>query len=282
MGTTQANLLAGFGKQVGDYFASVTTSAGSVGGTTLVDTALTPAPDSALRGRSVRLPGTTAEADKNRLITASTQSSGTLTVTPGFAAQVGSGVAYQVHRYDPALKLQALNDARAAAFPGLFVQTEDTSLTVAAGQYAYALPAGTVEVRQVWLQQNASVADYPYEPLSAPRDWELADSGGTRTLRLSAAAATRGVGLKLRLVSVKPLSAVAVDTDSMEAQDADDLRLLYLTAAALLFDRLRALGPAQETAYYQEEQRRWSAETAQAMRTRRKRWPPLVRVARSA
>ncbi len=277
MGTTQADLLAGFSRALGDAFTSTTTGAGAAGGTTLVDARLQPVPDNAFRGRWVRLPATVAEADKNRLVTASVQSSGTLTVTPGFPAQVGAGVAYQLHRYDPALKLQALNDARIAAFRRLFVQVEDTSLTVTGGQYSYALPAAVVELRQVWLQRNTTVADFPYELLPSPEAWDLADNNGTRTLRLSAGTVVRGAGKKLRLVWVKPLAATAVDSDQVEAVDGDDLLLLYTKAAELLFDRLRVLGPAQESGFYEREWQRWSAAAERLLLAHRKRWPNVAR-----
>lgn len=277
MGTTQADLLIGFSRLIGDYVPRTTSGAGAANGVTLVDAGLTPSPDNAFRGRWVRLPATLAEADKNRLVTASTQSSGTLTVTPGFPTQVGAGVAYQLHRYDPALKLQALNDARTACFRRLFVQVEDTSLTVTGGQYSYPLPTGVVELRQVWLQQNTTVADFPYELLPSPEAWDLADTNGTRTLRLSAATVARGAGKKLRLVWVRPFTATAVDTDSIETDAADDLLVLYTKAAVLLFARMQTLSPAQESSFYAEQAARWDREAERLLQGHRRRWPMPAR-----
>lgn len=275
MTTTQANLLDGFSRLLADYFASTTTSAGAVGGTTVVDTALTPSPDNAFAGRYVRVPGIVTEAAKNRVITASAQSTGALTVAPAFGSQIGSGTAYQLHRFAPTLKLEALNDARAVVFERTFVHQEDTSLSVTTGQYAYAIPAELGVVRQVWVQQQAMPADFPYLLLPVGEGWDLVEDAlaGTRTLRLPVWVVGGYAGMKLRVVAVEPLSVVSLDSDVMEIAEADDLRLLYLAAAEILFGRLANIAAAQDADRYRAEAVRWGERAAKASEEYRRSWP---------
>lgn len=247
MAITQADLLVELSRRLGDYHASVTSGAGDAGGTTVVDSLLAASPDTRFRGWWVRLPATVTEAGKNRLVTAFTGASGTLTAAPAFAAQVGAAVAYQLHRISPALKLQALNDARVECLPRLFVSSEDTSLTVLADTYEYTMPVWAYELRQVWLQQATSPATYPYRPLLEGAEWTLAPGGGK--LRLAADLAGSAVGFKLRLVGVAALSSVAVDTDSMQITQPWESGYLTCVAGGDVYRRL-AMGEPERAKVY--------------------------------
>lgn len=109
MSRTGDQVLQAVGEVIHDHFASTTTSAGASDGTSIIDTALRQYGDNKLVGRYIRL-GTTGRVV--RRIIRNTQSSGTATLAEPFAAQVASGVAYQLHRYKPADKFLAIDKAR--------------------------------------------------------------------------------------------------------------------------------------------------------------------------
>ena len=128
MSITGANLLVGLSKFVNDYENSTTTSAGNSGGTTVVDTYLGRYGDGRLRGMWIRLTSGTSTLQVRR-ITENLQSSGTVTVSPAFSAQVASAVTYELHRYDPRLKFRALDEARFECFEDVYRLTYNILIT---------------------------------------------------------------------------------------------------------------------------------------------------------
>ena len=107
------DLLVGFSKFINDYWASETTSAGSGTFNTLVDTSLARFGDDQILDFYVRI----TEAGSNleyqvRRITQFISATGTVFVDPPFTETVASGSDYQIHRYDPALKFECLDEAR--------------------------------------------------------------------------------------------------------------------------------------------------------------------------
>lgn len=126
MSRTGAQLLVGLSDFLDDQFASSTTSAGNAGGTTLVDTALSAFGDNRLVGQYAYL---TATPFATRRITSNTQATGTVTVSPAFASQVGSATTYQIHKYSPTKKFLALDKARLTVSDYLFIINRDDSIT---------------------------------------------------------------------------------------------------------------------------------------------------------
>lgn len=121
MASTGAVLLTGFSRFLGDELivgGSATTGAGST--TTIVDSALARFDDDFLNDYYFRI----TEAGHGaiyqvRRATDFVSSTGTVTVSPAFGATTGSGMDYEIHRYDPAEKFTALDEARLRGYPAL-------------------------------------------------------------------------------------------------------------------------------------------------------------------
>ena len=107
------DLLVGFSKFINDYWTSETTSNGSSSFNTLVDTTLKRYGDDQIIDFYVRI----TEAGSNleyqiRRISQFNAATGTVSVDPPFTEQVVSSTDYQIHRYDPSLKFECLDEAR--------------------------------------------------------------------------------------------------------------------------------------------------------------------------
>ena len=106
------DLLVGFSKFINDYWEDPTTSAGSASFNTLVDTSLARFGDDQILDFYVRITGTGNLQYEIRRITQFISSTGTVFVDPPFSEQVPTSLDYQIHRYDPSLKFQCLDEAR--------------------------------------------------------------------------------------------------------------------------------------------------------------------------
>ena len=129
MSLTGNQLLVGFSKFIGDYVVSTTTGAGST--TTLADTYLGGRyGDDRLIEWYLRI---TEDVNGNqysvRKISDFVNSTSTATVAPAFAGSTGSGTDYELHRYDPAEKFIALDEARIRVFPDLCILRYNDTLT---------------------------------------------------------------------------------------------------------------------------------------------------------
>ena len=128
MSLTGQELLVDFSKFIGDYVASTTTGAGS--STTLVDTYLSRYGDDKLIDWYLRI---TENVGGNqylvRRISDFTGSTGTCTVLNAFTGGTASGTDYELHRYDPAEKFTALDEARIRTFPDLCIIRYNDTLT---------------------------------------------------------------------------------------------------------------------------------------------------------
>lgn len=117
-------------KQLGDYWASASTSAGAAGGTTIVDTGLK-AKQNAWIGKDMYdliTESAHATVDEERQISSLSNTLGTLTVL-AHSAQIGSGVDYEVHRlFTASEKRIALVAAARMAFPHIHEKIWDESL----------------------------------------------------------------------------------------------------------------------------------------------------------
>jgi len=110
--TSGCDLLVGFSKFINDYWADTTTSAGSGTFNTLVDTSLARFGDDQIIDFYVRITGTGNLQYDVRRITQFVSATGTVFVDPPFSETVASGTDYQIHRYDPSLKFECLDEAR--------------------------------------------------------------------------------------------------------------------------------------------------------------------------
>ena len=112
-----------------EYETFTTSSAGNVAGTTLVSTdlqALTLSDDTYI-GQWVLVTSGTCDGQE-RLISAFTQSGGTVTVDTAFTAQIATSVTGEIHRIQPSKKTRYINQAMQNAYPFFVERWDDKTL----------------------------------------------------------------------------------------------------------------------------------------------------------
>lgn len=119
-------------KQLGDYWASTTTSDGASGGTTLVDAALKAKENVWITDESYDMlteePTSAAAIYEERKISSLSNTNGTLTVLT-HGGTIESGIDYRIHRLFPASeKRRALVSAAKKIYPACFAEIWDESL----------------------------------------------------------------------------------------------------------------------------------------------------------
>jgi len=154
--TTLDTMLPQFGRYIGAYIGSFTTTTaiGGTGSLTVVistelkDSGFTN--DDALNDTFIKI--TSANNDDTvRRVTDYTASSGTLTISGTDLTNDSSTQAtFELYRYDPNQLRDTLNDARLEAFPELYKHVEDTTLTLEGSQHKYARPTS---IRQGFVRQ---------------------------------------------------------------------------------------------------------------------------------
>jgi hypothetical protein len=132
--TTRIVLRQRLSEATGDWFSGTTTSAGNVGGTTLLDTSIPDIPeggddDGILNWFVLNTTSGSNDGDIRR-VSAYTASTGTITFSRAFPARVGSGATYELHRTDPEYKHQAINRAAAETFPTLYLPLRDETIVI--------------------------------------------------------------------------------------------------------------------------------------------------------
>ena len=129
--TTRVALLELLSEQFGDWWSDTTTSNGNAGGTTLIDTSLAKLSldDDFCINWYVRITSGTNDGEIGK-VSAYAQSTNTITVTSAFTGQVLSGVTYELHRLNPAQKLNALSRASVNVYPELYLELRDESLVI--------------------------------------------------------------------------------------------------------------------------------------------------------
>lgn len=152
-----------------DWHSSVTTSAGNATGTTLVDTSLGRFGDNRLNGRYVRI-----MADTNVFhiakITSNTQSTGTVTVSPAFSAQVATGVAFEIHKYDPSKKFLAMDKARLDLIDDVYRLVLDDTITSDGRSNVYDIPTAVEQGPMLaYFEEPVFVAEAQWNFLKTPR-----------------------------------------------------------------------------------------------------------------
>jgi hypothetical protein len=171
----------------------------------------------------------------------------TLTVQSAFSVAPAAGDTYGVapRRYPMYLIIQKINNA---LYLDGYIPVEDTSLTTAASQTEYTLPAGSSrDLREVLLQTNADANDNVWRPLY---NWKIKYSatGSQDTLVLQKQPAT-GYSLLLRYAT--PHAELRAYDDVLNDVIHPD-RIVYAAAAEALRwykdkTRVRGLEPTLET-----------------------------------
>ena len=132
MTTTLSAAQVELSKQLGDYWASTSTSAGAADFTTIVDTALIAKENDWIGYDMYDLITEAAHAtlSEERKISSLSNTLGTLTVL-AHSAQIGSGVDYEVHRlFTASEKRRALINAAKLSYPALHKEIRDENKTV--------------------------------------------------------------------------------------------------------------------------------------------------------
>ena len=175
MALTGNQLLVGLSKFINDYWADTTTSAGNAGGTTLLDTLLSRYGDDTIREHFVRYTNTGSNLYLNRRVSAFTNSTGTITVSPAFAAQAGSAETYELHKYDPALKFRALDAARIDLSDLLFKLVRNDTITADGLTNEWAVPSAIRNGPFVAVMEDQLEVDTGWNVLEHPLGDSLTD-----------------------------------------------------------------------------------------------------------
>ena len=173
------DLLSAFSIFVGDSWVSAGTSDGTTA--TIVDTALERFGTDGLRNAYARITETAHAAIwQVRRITDLTTS--TLTVAPAFGTLLSDTDTYEVHRWDPADKFSALEEARIRVYPDLGQLIFDETLTGDGRARSFTIPT-TLRTGPVTVQIES--------PLSVEGDWNfLNDPVGDSTTNFTASNTT--------------------------------------------------------------------------------------------
>tara|TARA_B100001939_G_scaffold51838_3_gene41107 strand:+ start:14739 stop:16082 length:1344 start_codon:yes stop_codon:yes gene_type:complete len=154
--TTLSAILPKFGRRVGAYIGSFTTTTAIAANTSVVSTELTDlgfTDDDVLNDSFIKITSGNNLNDV-RLISDYTASSGTITVTgTALTSDSSTQATFEIYRYDPDQLRDAINDAANQAFPALYKRIDDRTHTVAPGQARYARPSSIEPgyIRQVYI-----------------------------------------------------------------------------------------------------------------------------------
>ncbi len=110
MASTGETLIVGFSTFIDDEFTGTTTSAGDT--SSVVDTSLSRFGDDTLQNQFIRITEAAHGAIfEVRIVTTNTESTGDATVSPVFGTTTGSSMDYQLHKWEPKKKFEALDAA---------------------------------------------------------------------------------------------------------------------------------------------------------------------------
>jgi len=154
--TTLSAILPKFGRRVGAYIGSFTTTTAIAANTSVVSTELTDlgfTDDDVLNDSFIKITSGNNLNDV-RLISDYTASSGTITVTgTALTSDSSTQATFEIYRYDPDQLRDAVNDAANQSFPALYKRIDDRTHTVAPGQARYERPSSIEPgyIRQVYI-----------------------------------------------------------------------------------------------------------------------------------
>ena len=257
MSRTRLQLLQELAQQLGEY-ASFTASSGGTA-TTILTTSLKAHLPNALAQFNAWIYsiGPTNAAQTARA-SVWTPSSSTLTlVSPGFTASTVSGDAFELHlRTTRARKLAALDAA--VGNLGLYWgrPVVDTTLTTAAGQYVYTLPAAQnwASVELIEIQNNPNDADAPYDDARI-FNWVIREgvtTAGTETWVIQFGSQPTP-GRVLRVYGTGHMGAMTLDADVLPTAgnwEHSALEYIYAYAKFRVLDEVADKQPTGSTERY--------------------------------
>ena len=156
---TKANFMTKVDNYLNDNWASTTTSAGNADKKDLIDSELIHYANDYFNGWWVYV------ASQLRRVSDFQTATGTVEWLTATTAQVGSGVAYALHRYDRNKKIAAAQQALTLAYPWFYSQVEDeTTLTgTGSGATEYQVPATFTEFpEKIYYKVITNTTDIEY------------------------------------------------------------------------------------------------------------------------
>ena len=155
------DILHGFSKFIGDYWVGETSSAGTV--TTMVDDKLSRFGDDALVDFYVR-PIQDQNIYEVRRLDNFVSSTGTMTFAPAYTVAPQIYQKYELHRYDPAIKYQCIDEARYRVIDDLFKIVYDETLTGDGHSNSFDIPSSV---------RHGPVRVYEETPIGTNNTWNL-------------------------------------------------------------------------------------------------------------
>ena len=166
MATTTLNtMLPAFGRTIGAFIGSFTTTTAIAANTSVVSTQLTDSGfnnDDALNDTFIKI--TSANNDDTvRRVTDYTASSGTITVSgTSLTSDSSTQATFELYRYDPDQLRDTLNDARLQAFPRIYQEILDRTTTGSDDVLRYTRPSTIPQnfVRQIYQENRIEVKSF--------------------------------------------------------------------------------------------------------------------------
>ena len=163
--TTLDTLLPQFGRAIGAFIGSFTTTTAIAANTSVVSTELTDSGfnnDDALNDTFIKI--TSANNDDTvRRVTDYTASSGTITVSgTALTSDSSTQATFEIYRYDPDQLRDTLNDARHQAFPRIYQEILDRTTTGSDDILRYTRPSTIPQnfVRQIYQENRIEAKSY--------------------------------------------------------------------------------------------------------------------------
>jgi hypothetical protein len=138
--STGKEIRTALSQEMGDYTTLTTSSVGDLAKSTLIDTGLKNlsggGDDDAFEGQFVLIADSDSGADgderrvKQYSVPGTDGNSPTITVEQLFSDQIASGISYELHRYSPTLKREAINRAARQLYPTLYLPIIDESIVI--------------------------------------------------------------------------------------------------------------------------------------------------------
>jgi len=181
MATTTLNtMLPQFARFIGAYIGSFSTTTNIGSDTSVISTGLRDAgftDNDSLNDAFIRINGSN-NSDVRRMISDYTGSTGAIAVTGTSLSAESGSVTFELYRYDVDQLADALNDAREEAFPTLYSEVFDRTLTARGSQHDYARPTSIQSgfVTSIWQEPHVFAKTFG-DNIAGTLDCDLEESG---------------------------------------------------------------------------------------------------------